>query len=76
MQDFLSERLSEREEQGSLRKLSAENSLIDFSSNDYLGFACSEEFYFEVQKELSALDTPRSGLFGSTGSRLLTGNTI
>ena len=73
-ENFLSKRLTEREEQGSLRKLSISNGLVDFSSNDYLGFARSEELSHEVQKELSLLRTPRSGLFGSTGSRLLTGN--
>ncbi len=66
--------LAEREEQGTLRKLSLPNVLTDFSSNDYLGFARSEELFQGVQQELSKLRTPRTGIFGSTGSRLLTGN--
>jgi 8-amino-7-oxononanoate synthase len=73
-EDFLSRRLSERQDEGSLRNLQSETRLVDFSSNDYLGFAGSEEFFMEVQKELSSLDTPRTKLFGSGGSRLLTGN--
>ena len=70
-------RLGAREEKGLLRKLSpacsfGENNLIDFSSNDYLGFASSSEL-----KKLMAveLETQHSTLkTGSTGSRLLTGN--
>ncbi|MBI4929265.1 MAG: pyridoxal phosphate-dependent aminotransferase family protein [Bacteroidetes bacterium] len=71
-EDFLHHRLKSREEQDLLRKLSPENNLVDFSSNDYLGFARSEE----LQKFITAeLQTPNSKLrTGSTGSRLLTGN--
>ncbi|MEK6615263.1 MAG: pyridoxal phosphate-dependent aminotransferase family protein, partial [Bacteroidota bacterium] len=73
-QEFLSNRLNVRVGQGALRKLHAENNLIDFSSNDYLGFARSEEL-----KRLSAEEIlpPKSLILnfnGSTGSRLLTGN--
>lgn len=72
-ENFLSKRLGERNEQGLLRKLSAEKNLIDFASNDYLGFANSQEL-----KNLLATEIQSAGsLFpaGSTGSRLLTGNT-
>ena len=71
--NFLKKRLLTREENGSLRKLSPENNLVDFSSNDYLGFACSEELKSIIEKELSGIRYPVS-LIGSTGSRLLTGN--
>lgn len=70
---FLSQRLGARKEEGLLRKLSAENNLIDFSSNDYLGFARSEELQKLVAKELESVSRSHA-VFGSTGSRLLTGN--
>ena len=72
--EFLKERLEERKEQGLLRKLSAENDLIDFSSNDYLGFARSQELKDSVAAELATLDL--SQVNGSSGSRLLTGNSV
>lgn len=74
--NFLSKRLDVRKEQGLFRKLSHENALVDFSSNDYLGFARSEDLLLETQKQLSVLGSPRAGLLGSTGSRLLTGNSL
>ncbi len=73
-QDFLIKRLNERKEQGAFRILSPENDLIDFSSNDYLGFARSAEL-----AGMAAIEHERAGLKygnGSTGSRLLTGNTV
>jgi len=63
--DFLSNRLQKRKEDGLLRKLSfTDSAAIDFSSNDYLGFAKRKELW-----EPENLDK-----YGSTGSRLLTGN--
>jgi len=53
------ERLARREQQGNLRCLSLRKDLIDFASNDYLGLA---KTHFECSQR------------GSTGSRLLTGN--
>lgn len=70
-EDFLNKRLTAREENGLLRKLSPENNLIDFSSNDYLGFARSGELKDLIDSELKNLKIKN----GSTGSRLLTGNT-
>ena len=71
--DFLVKRVSIREKEGLLRKLSSENNLIDFSSNDYLGFARSDELKNIISSEAGALNfKPKTG---STGSRLLTGNT-
>ena len=53
-----------------LRKLSTRNRLIDFCSNDYLGFAGSAEL-----KEIIDNNVPTGKHFtGSTGSRLITGN--
>jgi len=45
--------------------------LVDFCSNDYLGFARSGEFRDLIEKEIAC---HQSALNGSTGSRLISGN--
>lgn len=72
MKDRLQEKLSKRHEEGTLRNLPAENTLHDFSSNDYLSFARSAELKQKIQEELDKYPKQTNG---STGSRLLTGNT-
>ena len=74
MQNFpssLSKKLDKRLEDNSLRKLGSQSSLIDFASNDYLGFSESK-IIFEKTHELLL----QKGIFsnGATGSRLLSGN--
>ncbi len=69
-EDSISSELEIRETKGLLRQLPAENDLIDFCSNDYLGFARSKELADKVSAELAE----DSNAGGSTGSRLLTGN--
>ncbi len=71
LQDFLSFKLAKRSEEGLQRNLSVTNGLIDFCSNDYLGFARSPQLFKNIQKKTESL-TPR--LNGATGSRLLSGN--
>jgi 8-amino-7-oxononanoate synthase len=66
----LSEILQKREEQGLLRKLSIVNKRIDFTSNDYLGFARSEELYRMIEEKTNVCEKR----LGSGGSRLLSGN--
>ncbi len=68
---FLSKKLQERSDSGILRKLKTETGLVDFCSNDYLGFARSAELRENIEKEIKS-----NGLLlnGSTGSRLLSGN--
>jgi 8-amino-7-oxononanoate synthase len=66
----LSEALRKREEQGLLRKLSIVNKRIDFTSNDYLGFARSGELFQLIEDTIA---TKRKRV-GSGGSRLLSGN--
>ena len=64
-------KLAQRKEQGTFRSLKTVEGQIDFTSNDYLGFARSVELkkrIAEAEKEFS-----EHGV-GSTGSRLLTGN--
>jgi len=62
--------LSERKENDTFRQLPSKNNLVDFSSNDYLGFSKSGKI-FENTLKLLAEDNIQSG---STGSRLLSGN--
>jgi len=68
---FLSESLHKRHEQNTFRKLTNDANLIDFCSNDYLGFARSEELKDNINKEF---DLHRQAKNGSGGSRLLSGN--
>jgi 8-amino-7-oxononanoate synthase len=70
--DFLKIALNARKEQNSLRTLRPGSGLIDFFSNDYLGFARSEKLSASSAKEFAA--QPVSN--GSTGSRLLSGNSV
>lgn len=69
----LKDRLLKREQSGNLRQLSFCQNLIDFSSNDYLGLARSSFLADKVVHELARHKSFLNGL-GSTGSRLLTGN--
>ncbi len=66
--EHLIQQLQARKEKGLLRELQPENNLIDFCSNDYLGFA-SSIFLKEGIERLS----PKAKS-GSTGSRLISGN--
>ncbi len=67
----LQKSLENRKQQNAFRELGTSNNLIDFSSNDYLGFAGSSEIFSKTQKILE-----KHGMFlnGATGSRLLSGN--
>lgn len=62
--------LIEREQNGLLRKLKNSFPPIDFCSNDYLGFAKLGLLSKKVQESSAA--SPKS--LGSTGSRLISGN--
>lgn len=68
--DRLLDQLKKREEQGNLRSLKLINFLIDFSSNDYLGLARNRQLRNSIVEANSKLELAN----GSTGSRLLTGN--
>lgn len=65
--DRLTRQLQVRKQNLSYRTLSVSQGLIDFSSNDYLGFARSTELASIINAKSIAAN-------GSTGSRLLSGN--
>ncbi len=65
----LQTKLEQRQFNNYLRKLPNQLSLIDFCSNDYLGLARNPELYSRVDKRQK-----KDATMGSTGSRLLTGN--
>lgn len=69
----LKQKLEKRQSDNALRALSDTQPLIDFSSNDYLGLARKEEL---VAEATNLLKEKKMISFGSTGSRLLTGNHI
>jgi 8-amino-7-oxononanoate synthase len=68
---FISESLDNRRDNNSLRTLKPENNQIDFCSNDYLGFAQSQDFRTMFEAEIKKY--PQFHI-GSGGSRLLAGN--
>jgi 8-amino-7-oxononanoate synthase len=69
---FLRNALEKREKESALRKLTLSTGLVDFCSNDYLGFARSTVLAGMVEKEFNAQPQKSNG---SSGSRLLAGNT-
>ena len=67
---FIENALNKRESDGSLRKLKYENNLIDFCSNDYLGYANS----IDLQNRIKNFNLENNKVYGSSGSRLISGN--
>jgi 8-amino-7-oxononanoate synthase len=67
----LADKINKRISHHALRQLGSESNLIDFASNDYLGFARSKKIFEEVHDFLIHYDLLENG---ATGSRLLTGN--
>ena len=64
-------KISSRKEDTSLRSLGRETHLIDFSSNDYLGYAKSGLIFDKTHQFLIDKNIKQNG---ATGSRLLSGN--
>lgn len=62
--------LAEREQKGMLRKLTTNYPSIDFCSNDYLGFSKLGL----LSKKLETSNLKQETVYGSTGSRLISGN--
>lgn len=69
----LLKKLERRRQENALRELPGANNRIDFSSNDYLGFAASREIFDKASEILLNAKTQPNG---ATGSRLLSGNHI
>lgn len=67
----LQQKLKLRAETNALRKLPIPTNGIDFSSNDYLGFAKNEEIFDATHKYLIENNIK---INGATGSRLISGN--
>ena len=64
-------KLKGRLQNNSLRELPISSDRIDFSSNDYLGFATSESIFNKTHQLLLDRNIQQNG---ATGSRLLSGN--
>ena len=69
--DKLQDALATRKSSGLLRQLRQDQNGIDFSSNDYLGLSRSPELADRLEVHLASAKRCR---FGSTGSRLISGN--
>ncbi|MEO8934825.1 MAG: pyridoxal phosphate-dependent aminotransferase family protein [Xanthomarina sp.] len=67
----LQDKINKRKAQNTLRELRTEYNLIDFSSNDFLGFSRSEQIFDMTYYYLENSNLSRNG---ATGSRLLSGN--
>jgi 8-amino-7-oxononanoate synthase len=67
----LSEKLENRKQNNALRKLPPPNNLIDFASNDYIGFSKNEVIFEKTHQYLIENNSIQNG---ATGSRLLSGN--
>ncbi len=67
---LLEAKLKQRQEENSLRNLTNTIGRVDFTSNDYLGLARSEELFQRINEQLKTL--PHTN--GASGSRLLSGN--
>ncbi len=63
--------LQKREADLSVRKLAVKDDLVDFCSNDYLGFSRSALLKHRVEEELKKYQFHKQG---ATGSRLISGN--
>lgn len=69
----LQSKLNQRKTDNAFRTLGVQNKLIDFSSNDYLGFSKSETIFENTHNYLKTQNILQNG---STGSRLLSGNHV
>ena len=69
--NILKAKIESRIQNNALRQLPYEANLIDFASNDYLGFSKSEQIFNDTHQYLLDNDFVQNG---ATGSRLLSGN--
>lgn len=66
-EDFLKRKLSQRRDSAALRELGRRKGAIDFCSNDYLGIVTNRLIKISHDEE-------QEKFYGSTGSRLISGN--
>ena len=67
----LQAKLEQRQANNALRQLPVANNLVDFASNDYIGFAHSEAIFNQSHQYLLDHNIKTNG---ATGSRLISGN--
>jgi len=67
----LQAKLQQRQANNALRQLPEAKSLVDFASNDYIGFAHNENLFHQTHQYLLAHNIKTNG---ATGSRLISGN--
>ncbi len=67
----LQDKIDTRTQEDSFRSLGLQQDLLDFSSNDYLGFSSSKKIFNDASAFLKQHSLEVNG---ATGSRLLTGN--
>src|SRR5688572_11277233 len=68
---WFEDKLNERRSRQLLRILTTKQGLVDFTSNDYLGLAASNDLFNAIEERIQE---PELKLNGSGGSRLLSGN--
>jgi 8-amino-7-oxononanoate synthase len=67
----LMQKIEDRKQKNAFRMLPTQNSLVDFASNDYLGFSKSASIFQQTHDYLKKNNIVQNG---ATGSRLLSGN--
>ena len=67
----LMQKIEDRKQKNAFRVLPNQNSLVDFASNDYLGFSKSVSIFQQTHQYLKSVNIVQNG---ATGSRLLSGN--
>jgi 8-amino-7-oxononanoate synthase len=67
----LQAKLNQRQANNALRQLPVAKDLVDFASNDYIGFAHSETIFNQTHQYLTDNNIKTNG---ATGSRLISGN--
>ena len=67
----LQQKIDDRKANNALRILKNQSNLVDFSSNDYLGFSKNEIIFDNAHNYLTGHNIKQNG---ATGSRLLSGN--
>ena len=73
---ILQNQIVERQENGLDRSLISANHLIDFCSNDYLGLAKNQTLADKIQADFNQLKSNLTSINGSTGSRLISGQSV